>query len=104
MLGKEKHYKEIQEHIADWYGLKLPIDDIKETMLYLEKNDPEFWKEEYRCESYTDTLPREDIINGIAEVFLKLSWPINMDSQETFDKFYKKLNEVAKERKWESVK
>lgn len=100
MLGKPIHYKEIRDHIADWYGIGLPIKDIKTAMATLEKDDPEYWQEEYDCQSYTDTSPREQISGAIAETFLGQDWPINGDSKEVKESFNKKLNEVIKERKW----
>jgi len=100
MLGKEKHYKEIAAHIKDWFQMGITLPDLKKVMGVLEKEDPDFWKDEYKNESYTDTMPRESIADGIGRVFVGKSWPIGMDSKKYSDAFFKKLGEVAKKRKW----
>lgn len=102
MLGKPIHYKEIRDHIADWYGIGLPIKDIKTAMAVLEKDDPEYWQEEYDCKSYTDTSPREQIAWAIATTFFGQDWPINGDSKEVKKDFTEKLNKTIKERKWKT--
>lgn len=102
MLGNRTHYKEIRDHIADWYGIGLPIKDIETAMEVLEKDDPEYWQEEYDCKSYTDTLPREQIAWAIATTFIGQDWPRLGDSKEAKKDFSEKLNKVIKERNWKT--
>lgn len=97
---KQKAINGIRRDVNDCYGLKLPLKDICKVMNNLERKEPLFWEDEYFCESYTDTLPREIILNEIAETFLKTSWPDDRDNNKVINKFKTKLKEVAQKRNW----
>lgn len=101
MIGTDSDYEKIRLHINDWFGLLIPLKDLKKAMEKEEQGDPDFWKDEFKHKSYTDTMVREMIASAITEHFIGLEWPINGDTDEVKEKFYTKLAKVVKTRKWE---
>lgn len=96
------HYEAIRSIIKDYTNIDMPYTDVETIMGQLESHDPEFWKDEYENESYSDTLPRDIIFDGIVSTFIgeDQHWPLNGDSDEYSNEFFKQLQDVSAERKW----
>ena len=101
-INKNEIYEGIQKTISDYTDLFLPLEDVKTVMEYLEEENQEFWEDEYKHQSWSDTLPRDYIFDSIAKNFIDKypNWPINADSPEYSDGFFKELDRVARKRNW----
>jgi len=73
---------EIKKTMLDWYLFDLTDEQIIE---YLDK---------HQLESF-DTLEREDYVDYLAKRITGLRYPINMDSNEYINNFYKQLASKA---------
>lgn len=76
--------KEIKSTMMDWFSFDLTNEQIEE---YLKENPIKWF----------DTVEREDYADYLAKKITGLNFPLNMDTQEYKDNFYKQLTIKSKE-------
>lgn len=79
----------VKKEMFDWYRFDLTYEQVKS---YLERNKLDFF----------DTVEREDYADFLAKTITGMSCPMNGDSSEYKDIFYKKMRENSKNKgyKW----
>lgn len=79
----------VKKEMLDWYRFDLTYEQVKS---YLESNKLDFF----------DTVEREDYADFLAKTITGMSFPMNGDSREYKDTFYKKLRENSTDNgyKW----
>ena len=89
LIIMKKLVKEIKSTMMDWFSFDLTNEQIEE---YLKENP-------IKC---FDTVEREDYADYLAKKITGLNFPLNMDTQEYKDNFYKQLTIKSKEMgyKW----
>lgn len=96
----KKELPKIQDCLSEWCGgIIFPIKDLAEVLKKEIQKDPEF-RLEIEQQSWSDTFTRDYIVAMVSKRFIKMEWPLNCDSKEYKDMFYKKLAQVMKTRKW----
>jgi len=84
LIIMEALVKEIKETMMDWFCFDLTNEQIEE---YLKENPIKWF----------DTVEREDYADYLAKKITGLNFPLNMDTKEYKDNFYKQLTIKSKE-------
>ena len=85
----EERYQEVIDYMANWYGVNV----TKEMIDQLVSKNHEILIEIVDG-GYSDTCQREYILESFSKMITGKMWPMNKDSQDYKDEFYK----VAKEK------
>lgn len=96
---KEADAADIARTIHLYYGIMPSVDDMCVVMNNLLTQREAFWMEELRSRSYSDTMPREMILEEIAQTFLKRSWPCFGDEASEIN-FFDQLKTLCETRGW----
>jgi hypothetical protein len=81
--------------IEDYCGISLPLEKVSEIIG--DKMEDEWNEYEYdEVSPFMDTSPREEVMNIVAEYFLRRSWPTyadRVDMEEWFSSLHDAVNE-----------
>lgn len=80
--------EDIKKEMYMWYSFILTDEQVKEYLEYRKKKDGIIL-------DYFDTTEREDYAYYLSKKITGLDWPMNGDSEETKETFYKSLTENA---------
>ena len=99
MLGAVKTYKLIADEMKDWFGIQLKTRQIR-SLITLDTFDT------IRKVGGVDTQDREMLISDISMLTVGKSWPLNGDSDEYTENFFRNFAEICQKRKikWEGTK
>jgi hypothetical protein len=107
IIVEDSDVKEVKNLLFEYYGVILNDKQAKNLI----KTDKELASELYECDSELDTYGRELLAQVLVEWAMdgmpppkntdtnKWTWPINADSDEYQQEFYKTFKQVAKYKK-----
>jgi len=93
MTNKQSFIQAAQEALECYTGLIAPTEMVEEAM----DLDIEFWEQELAEVDYhgsgphMDTLPREKILDAIAQTAIGKTWPSYGDGPDAADEFFAEL-------------